>query len=66
MTVQAESLKTFKKICENLPYNRNWKFVMIHLKDANCDVIMPLRDNVVHEMEKAKDFYQHLADMAEL
>jgi hypothetical protein len=63
---ETESFKVFKKICDNLPYNRNSIFCHIYLEQSRCDVYIPLRDNLVHNAEQARGFYQELCNAAEL
>ena len=57
---------TFKKICENLPYNRNSMYAEIYLESSRCRVYMPVRDNLVHNASAAKIFWEKLANAAEL
>ena len=64
--VELESQKTFKKIMDTLPYNRNRVYAEIHLENSRCDVYIPIRDNLVDKQKQAKEFYQDLANKAKL
>jgi len=64
LKVQAE--KAFVQLLDNLPYNRTSAFMRIHLENSKCDLYIPIRENIVEHAEKAKDFYQDLANAAEL
>lgn len=57
---------TFKKICDNLPYNRNSIYAEIFLENSRCIVYMPIRDNLVANDISAKKFWEQLANTAEL
>ena len=57
---------TFKKICDDLPYNRNRQFAEIFLEHSKCKLYMPIRDNLVHKASAAKAFWEKLANAGEL
>ena len=63
---QVEAFKTFKKICDNLPYNRNRLYCEIFLEHSKCKLYLPIRNNLAKDASKAKGFYEKLANMAEL
>lgn len=55
---------TFKKICDNLPHNRNRLYCEIHLDNSKCLLYLPLRSNLAANANKAKAFYEDLANKA--
>ena len=57
---------TFKKICDNLPYNRNSIYAEIFLDHSKCKLYMPIRYNLVHNASAAKDFWEKLANAGQL
>ena len=57
---------TFKKICDNLPYNTNNMYAEIYLESSRCKIYMPIRNNLVANASAAKDFWEKLANSAEL
>jgi len=57
---------TFKKICDNLPYNTNKVYGEVFLENSRCLVYMPVRDNLVSNSKEAKNFWEKLANSAEL
>lgn len=61
-----EAYKTFMRICENLPYNRNRLYAEIYLENTKTKIYIPIRDNLVDKASKAKGFYEELANSAEL
>jgi hypothetical protein len=63
---ELEAEKTFRKILETLPYNRNSVYAKIHLDNSRCDLYIPIRDNLVDKAEQARLFYQDLANAAKL
>jgi hypothetical protein len=63
---ELECQKTFKRIMETLPYNRNSVYCKIHLDESRCDLYIPIRDNLIDKAQQAKDFYQDLANKAKL
>lgn len=61
---ELEAEKTFKKIMNTLPYNRNRMYCKIHLENSRCDLYIPIRDNLIDKAKQAKEFYQDLANIA--
>ena len=64
--IEDNTFNTFKKICDNLPYNKNRVYCEIFLEDSRCKVYMPVRDNLVHNASAAKIFWEKLANAAHL
>jgi hypothetical protein len=64
--IEGHSINTFKKILENLPFNRNKVYCEIFLDDSKCKLYIPLRDNIAEDRNAlaAKKFYEKLANMA--
>jgi len=60
------SRNTFRKICDNLPYNKNRVYCEIFLEDSRCKLYIPVRDNLVHNASAAKNFWEKLANAANL
>ena len=60
------SRNTFRKICDNLPYNKNRVYCEIFLEDSRCKLYIPVRDNLVHNASAAKNFWEKLAKAANL
>ena len=65
-TKQEQAANTFKQICKALPHNRNKVYAKIHLTNSRCDVYMPIRANLVEKASEAKNFWEKLANLAEL
>ena len=63
---ELEAQKTFKRICDTLPYNRNRMYVEVFLDHSKCKLYMPVRDNLVDKAKQAKLFYEDLANLAKL
>ena len=63
---ELNAQKTFKKICDTLPHNRNRMYVEIFLENSKCKLYMPVRDNLVEKAAQAKLFYEELGNTAKL
>ena len=56
----------FKKICDDLPYNTSKVYGEVFLENSRCLVYMPIRQNLVWDSSGAKNFWEQLANTAEL
>ena len=61
MALVQQSRNTFKKICDNLPYNRNRVYVEVKLPMSKCILYMPVASSQVPNASKVKKFYDALA-----
>lgn len=66
MALVQQSRNTFKKICNNLPYNKNRLYVEVQLPMSNCKLYMPIPNNQAANASRMKKFYDALAVDAEL
>ena len=63
---ELEAQKTFRRILNTLPHNRNRMYVKVSLENSKCKLYMPVRDNLVDKAKQAKLFYEDLANVAKL
>ena len=61
---ELEAEKTFRQILNHLPHNTNRVYCQIELKESDCILYMPIRENLVDKQKQAKAFYQELANAA--
>ena len=65
-TIEREARNTFKKICDNLPYNTNRMYCELFLESSRCKIYMPVRNNLIANASAAKEFWEKVANAAKL
>lgn len=64
--IANSALKAVKGSLVNLPFNRSSSFIMVHLRNAKCDLYIPVIPRENRDMEIVRDAWQNLIDAAEL
>ena len=64
--IESSALKAIRHGIIGLPFNRSSSYIMVHLKNAKCDLFIPVLQREDTNMQTIKDAWQSLIDAAEL
>jgi len=67
----SEAFNVLQALFKELPYNRTKSYIWVHLENSKCNLITPLRFQVVDKRteeaaRQVKKTFQDLADTAKL